>query len=203
MTVGFVVDGQAEALAYPRLFARLKVDGVTFINPLYADMQPKATPAQIVKAAASRLKLAMSRGAERQVLLIDFENRDDCPPAFADAINQTLQEFGFVKATAVVKKQCFENWLIADPQALGQMRARFDIEEGFHKLVCNTGADNISAQACLEKCCKKFGYNKRVDPVHILEKVSPEVMAINSRSFRRFLRVIGHPLYSNQSRRAA
>jgi hypothetical protein len=200
MTIGTIVDGQAEALSYPYLFKRIAIRGVSLLSPIYADMQPKATPAQIVKAAASRLNLAVARGADRQLVLLDLEDRKECPGDFAEAITKALHAAGFVNAMALVKRTCFENWLVADPDALSEMPARFDVQEWFRNAVIPNKADSVKAESLLARICHKDSYNKRSDPPRILSRAHPERIARNSRSFRRFLRLIGHPNYKSQSR---
>jgi hypothetical protein len=201
MNLGLVVDGQAEALAYPFLLRRIRIAGVAFLNPIYADMQPKATPAQIVKAASPKLKLAIDRGAHKQVLLIDFEDRNECSCTFAQTLTATLRRFGFGDAVAVVKNRRFENWLIADPEALRALPARFALNVAFINLVCPNRADNVGdAERLLGRICRNVGYNKREDPPRILQRASEVRIANNSRSFRRFLRVAGYPKYSQQSK---
>jgi hypothetical protein len=185
----------------PHLLRRIAIAGVSFLNPIYADMQPKATPAQIVKAASSKLSLAINRGADRQILLIDFEDRDGCSCTFAETLTATLRKFGFADAVAVVKQHQFENWLIADPQALQAMPARFILSSGFVNRVVPNRADNVrDAERLLTSACRNVGYNKREDPPKILQRASELRIASNSRSFRRFLRVAGYTKYANQSR---
>jgi hypothetical protein len=204
VNLGVVVDGQAEALAYPYLLRRIQIAGVSFLNPIYADMQPKATPAQIVRAASSKLALAINRGAHRQVLLIDFEDRDGCSCTFAESITASLRKFGFKDAFAVVKNRRFENWLVADVAALKQMPARFELTAGFVNMVVPNRADNVKdAEREIGRICKHVAFNKREDPAQILRRASELRLARNSRSFRRFLRLATHPAYAAQSKRPA
>jgi hypothetical protein len=201
MNVGTVVDGQAEALAYPALFRRVTIAGVSLMSPIYADMQPKATVPQIIKAASSKLKLAIDRGAHKVILLIDHEDRDGCCCTFAQSLTVGLKKFGFSNAIAVVKNRRFENWLVADIEALEKMPARFELTQAFINAVQPNRVDNVKdAERLLDGICIRVAYNKREDPPKILARASESKIARNSRSFRRFLRVAGHPAYSNQSK---
>jgi hypothetical protein len=50
---------------------------------------------------------------------------------------------------------------------------------------------------------KAEDYNKTKDAPGITAKLDPLAMALNSRSFRRLLRCLGHPDYASQSARPA
>ena len=68
--------------------------------------------------------------------------------------------------------------------------------------VDNGKADSVDALALLKQATRGDAYDKVQDAKRILEEVDVAQLAANSRSFRRFLRVIGHPEYRSQSARA-
>ncbi|MCH8961998.1 MAG: DUF4276 family protein, partial [Bacteroidetes bacterium] len=104
--------------------------------------------------------------------------------------------------TVVVKNHSFENWLIADVKALRSLRGRFKVTRSFEKKVIPNKADHVAdAEGLLNTIAVKRPYHKRRDAVHVTAVQEALEMARNSRSFRRFLRDVGHPQYLSQSKR--
>lgn len=205
MTVGLIVDGQAEPDALPILLRKLR--GVGRISrPLYADLQPKAAAGQIARKAISRVRMLRQRGAGRFILLIDREDREDCPPQMAAEIETALRrtpECRGIDVHVVVKDRRFENWLIADPDALASLRARFRVSKAFRKRVSPNKADAVAdAEELLRRASVGPAYHKRHDPAKILGAVDVARAAGNSRSLRRFLRLVGDSRYREQSKDA-
>lgn len=204
MRIGIIADGQSEVGALPLLLDKLEIPEVTIINPRFADLQPKATPAQICKAAESRIKaLIQNDNVEKIVVLIDLEDRDDCPGDWANAVTQEFRRRGFHDVIVVIKNRKFENWLISDIENIRKrMPGRIAMGEGVIRAIRGSGADSFAdAETVLDTACIGKNYNKRKDSVQICRVADPLAIAINSRSFRRFLRVVGHPSYEQQSRR--
>jgi hypothetical protein len=199
--VGIVVDGQAESQALKRLLPKIKTPRRNLTGPAYADIQPRASAAQIARSVAPKLKVLQGSGADAFVVLLDCEDAERCPPRFAREIEQALAELDWPGVDVVVKRLSFENWLIADVHALREMRARFRVTRRFEKKVSPNKADHVAdAQAELGRLCLGDAYHKRRDPVEIARHQQPRRIAENSRSFRRFLRVVGCGKYANQSR---
>jgi hypothetical protein len=198
--LGVIADGQAEVAALKELLSRIDVPGRLILSPLYADMQPLAGPDQIARAAESRLNIYRQRGCENTVILLDHENRGECPGAWALRIVDAFAKLGFHGVSVVIKQRAFENWLIGDLESLRRKHPkRYSIRDGLVDRVHVSGADNINAEALLNGCVPD-GYCKRRDAIEICKTISPLAVASVSRSFRRFLRVIGHTKYSGQSR---
>jgi hypothetical protein len=112
-----------------------------------------------------------------------------------------------LKAAIVVDGQAelqalkFENWLIAGLAALKAMPARFQVTRQFERKVSPNKADNIkNAESALKRICKGASYHKGKDAREIARHQEPRRIAENSRSFRRFLRVVGCKKYTSQSR---
>jgi hypothetical protein len=199
--VGIVVDGQAESQALRRLLPKIKAPGRNLAGPAYADIQPKASAAQIARAVLGKLKILQGGGAGAFVVLIDCEDPGRCPGVFAREIEHALAKLKWPGVHVVVKRLKFENWLIADVQALTKMRGRFRVSRAFEKRVSPNKADNVpDATAELGRLCQGTAYHKRKDPLEIAEHQEPGRIAENSRSFRRFLRVVGCKKYAHQSR---
>jgi len=206
MRIGLIADGQSEVGALPQLLNRLGIPDVIIIGPRYADLQPKATAAQIAKAAESRIRTLMAQAAvDRIVIMIDHEDRDDCPGEWARTLCQEFVGNGFDNVSVVVKNRKFENWLIADPENIQEeMPARFSFDRTVVRSIQGGGADNIEdAELILDRASIGKNYNKTKDASQICRNIEPLMVAKNSRSFRRFLRLLGHPQYRNQSIRAA
>lgn len=206
MKIGVVVDGQGEFRALPSLFPKIGSPH-TLLAPLYGDMQPFAPIPQIVGVVKSKLPILRARGAQRVLVLLDRENRNVCPGAWAtqlaDALNQDCGQLGIDKFIVVVKNSCFENWLVADPEAFTRMPRRFSLSAGALASISPNKADNIDAQRLLKAAAQGGTYSKTTDAVRILAAAEPARMAANSRSFRKLLRELEHPLYLKESIRPA
>lgn len=202
MRVGIVVDGAAESQALRPLTRRVGVpNGSRILDPVYADLQPKATAAQIARSGLRVVNLQIQRGADFVVVLIDREDLHACPSKLAGDIRLEFAKQGVTSVEVVVKNRCFENWLIADPESLRtRLTARFSVTEGFRNRVSPNRADLVSdAESLLNSIISGAEFHKLRDATRIAEVADPLRIASNSRSFRRFLRVVGCPHYVNQS----
>jgi hypothetical protein len=203
MKIGVIVDGDAEYRSLPRLLARTDAAAVV-LHPLKADIQPLAPIGQIVASVKSRLKILLARNVDLVVILLDRETREECPGAFAKSIQEKLKEMCAEPDVAVVvKNRTFENWLVADIDSLEELRGRYKVTTGHRAQIAPNRADYLDATAMIKSMTKGKDYDKVRDAVQILGIAVPERIAENSRSFRRFLRIVGHPKYLNQSRRPA
>lgn len=202
MKVGIVVDGDAESQALKLLMQRIEIEGVQWLKPAHAKMHPSSPPGRIARTAIKKVDIQRDRGADLIVVLIDREDRDECPPAFARQIKQAFAQLGYDDITVVVKNRTFENWLIADIDALKELSGLFSVTRSFERTVSPNKADNVGdAEALLKKIAVKRRFHKRHDASAITEKQQALEIARNSRSFRRFLRVVGHPQYLTQSKK--
>lgn len=203
MKIGVVVDGDAESQALKLILRKIEIPRRQLLGPAFARMHPDSPVRQIARRAIDQFKVLKSRGAERFIVLIDCETPERCPPEFAGSIARALDAKGWRNVDVVVKRLTFENWLIADVEALKEMKARWKVTKSFQQKVSPNKADNVSdPTAELNKIAKKgLAYRKRKDGLLIAERQQPLRIAANSRSFRRFLRVAGHPDYESQSRK--
>jgi len=101
----------------------------------------------------------------------------------------------------VMKNRMFENWLVSDLVAFSNQGARFRVTGGMRSAVEPNRADGADALAWLKRACIGASYAKVEDAKRILGRADPVRMAQNSRSFRRLMRVVRHPVYLTQSRR--
>lgn len=203
MRVGFVVDGESEFRSLPRLFDQLRSStGAQFERPLLAKIQPLAPVPVIARACESRIAILEQRGVDISVILFDRETRPECCGELAVAVHRLLSKFASCNIAVVVKNRCFENWLVADIDALRAQPGRFRVSRAVVRAVSRNNADQTPAVDLLKRCAKG-DYDKVRDSYRILEQAEISRIAMNSRSFRRFLRVVGHPLYTAQSRQPA
>lgn len=202
MKIGFIVDGQGEPGYFSVLLSKIKSSPHTLLTKtFYAGMQPRATPLQIARAATGAVKVLAGQ-VDKIVVLIDSEGQP-CPGTFATQIQSAFSQVHGTQITfaAVVKHRAIENWLLADPDAFNGMRARFLVEDRIVNQVANNKADHVLNPAkVLDSMAQKASYHKRNDPPKIAAHQDPLRVAKNSRSFRRFLRVLEHPIYAQQSK---
>lgn len=201
MKIGIITDGRAELHALKRLFPKLQ-DAGAIVGAFHADLQPKGTPQQMVRNALDGVHTLRHRNADRIVLLIDREDLPKCPPELARQITAAFQDFGYADVCVAVKDRALENWLIADPGALRRLGKRFKVSPRFAKHVSPNKADHVSdALGLLRRAAVKQSYHKGRDPARILEKLDVSAAAKNSRSFRRFLRLMRDSRYRTQSKK--
>jgi len=201
MKIGVISDGQAESLALGEIIKKISSRYSIMGRVLYSNIQPKSTPDQIAKSASSNIDILSSKGVDKVVVILDHEDRNDCPIDFANRIKKSLSQTASVEIDVVIKIRTFENWLISDPDGISQMKSRFGNERQLRKKVEPNKADSITkAEEELNSIIKKKNYHKRQDSKQILKSCDPYRMAKNSRSFRKFLRSLGDPAYSTQSK---
>jgi hypothetical protein len=144
----------------------------------------------------------MSKEVTDIVVLLDREDRQECPGQLAGEILDNLEIppgcFGFV----VIKDRMFENWLVADVATLRKFPGRYALSAADERRIVPDGADKLDALRIM-KGITSPSYAKVSDSRKIMEAADPMAVAANSRSFRRLLRVLGAPPYENQSRRAS
>lgn len=201
MRVGLIVEGRSEYAALPKLRESLSTEaGVTMVGPLLAAVSPTSAPAVIAREVRKHLVVLEQKGAERVVILLDKEDHALCCGERADEIAHAVRPYSRLPIFVVLKDVMFENWLIADVAALRMMPARFSITPAAVRAVAPDKADAANGYDWLQKATKGR-YEKVADAQRILAFALPRQIGANSRSFRRFLRVIGHPDYASQSKR--
>ena len=203
MKIGIIVDGDAESQALVNLVAQCSGAKTQIIKPVYADIQPKASYKQIAAKAVDRIDFLRSKNASKIVLLIDREDWDKCAVEIKKGLEDALKELGHDNVAVVVKERKFENWLIADLTALRSMPGRFVLTKAFENQVRLDRADGVvDAEKLLNSvvASRTPEYHKRRDAQAITSKQDLLRLACNSRSFRRFLRLLGHSVYAKQSK---
>lgn len=197
MKIGLLVDGQTEYQALPCIIPRLGSPH-QIRRPLYCDIQPGASPAQMAYAASKKFSILLSQEVDSIVILIDKETRQDCTVELVQAVEREarkrLAELSATVTLAVVfKVSKFENWLVADPQGLRDLAAMFENVERIEKQVAPNRADGVDALNLLKACARKRGYSKVEGALAICKHLDPIRAAANSRSLRKLLKVLECP----------
>ncbi|MFQ6029146.1 MAG: DUF4276 family protein [Dehalococcoidia bacterium] len=206
MRIGFLVEGQSEYVALPELLKRCDSPHVLLTRVLVAPVSPLGTPYQIANQLMKKIPILATRNVDKVVVLIDRENCPQCAGHRASeiriALNQRLMQKGYsLSVDVVIKNRCFENWLVADVEALREISGIFELSQATLNQIQPNKADNANAIQLLRRsCCHPHTYEKVAHSKAILSRADPNRIAANSRSFRRFLRLIDCPLYSTQSR---
>ena len=191
MRVGLVVDGQSEVDALRSLIQRINPPH-ELVGIVNARFHPEATPKLIAETIEESYGALRRRRVDRIVVLLDLEQQADCPGMRAAAIRREMIErlaSPQVTIDVVVKVTMLENWLIADPACFREMPALFPEAGRIARAVRGDRADNLDALALLNSACgPRRRYDKRRGAVAICQRMDPGRAALNSRSFRRFLR---------------
>lgn len=198
------MDGQAELQSLPQLLVQCESRYELLQKVLYADLQPLAPPGQVASVAMTRVPMFRQMKINLLVVLIDHERQPECAgdraKALEDALNQRLRASGAkFRSKVIMKHRCLENWLVADIDALRcQPRLFRSIDELVAKVEPDK-ADHVDADRLLRRVLRR-SYSKPAVAVTIMGKANPYRIARHSRSFRRFLRVLGNPRYAKQSK---
>jgi hypothetical protein len=195
MKIGLLVDGRAEYHALPHLLPRI-ASPHQIRAPLFCDIQPFANPAQIALAASKKFPILLAQGVESVVVLFDKETRPDCTVELAQAVERAAKArladlTPRVSLQVVLKVSMLENWLVADPQALGELPGMFENAARIARQVSSGRADAVNALGLLQQCCKLTRYDKVDGAVAICKKLDPTRAAAGSRSFRKLLKTLG------------
>jgi hypothetical protein len=195
MRIGLLVDGRGEYYGFPFVLPRLGSPHQV-LAPLVCDIQPFATPGQMALAASKKFPILLAKGVESIVVLIDKETRPDCTGELVQAVEREARTrlanmTSTVNLQVVFKVAMFENWLVADPQALSGLTGLFEKVERIEKQVSKGRADAADALSLLKACSSRRGYGKVDGAVAICKQLEPARAAENSRSFRKFLKVLG------------
>jgi hypothetical protein len=201
MKVGIIVEGVSEYGSLGEIFNELSDrSGNTFLKVVRGDIDPIGPCAVMAKKSSHLVRQLEARGAELIVIVLDREQRPDCPGKICQ---QIAAEFGRYAGTAtvqaVLKDRTYENWLAAASKSLKSQNKRFKLSKADVRKVAPNKADSVDGADFFRKVTLG-DYDKVADSKRILKKAAVAEIADNSRSFRRFLRIIGDPAYSAQSR---
>ena len=203
MRVGLIVEGQAEYSAIPALVPTLRsATGHTIVGPTLAPVHPTSAPEVLARGCRNAVGVLELKRVELIVVLLD---KEDCPCCSGDRavdLERALSRVSQVAVKVVLKHRTFENWLISDIEAVKANPGRFTVTVGAARRVSPNKADHVDGIAWLSQASGGT-YEKVADARRILDRASIDAIGANSRSFRRFLRVLNHPTYVHQSSRPA
>jgi hypothetical protein len=206
MKTAVIVEGVGEYKGLPHVIEKLRNRSKnTHLRPVRIAVSPNSPPAKIARECVKAMKVASALGATRAVLLIDREQVQRCPGEIASELEAEIErQYGSsLPVSVVIKDRSFENWLIADLQALRSQPARYSIKNSHVGKVEPNKADGCAALKLLNSAALKDPFHKIDDAARICERMDVSAAARNSRSFRHFLHVMGDPEYGKQCRRPA
>lgn len=204
MNTYILVEGEEEVNAMNEI---VKNAGFKFKVDILK-VHPKENPKKIVIYAKKKIEIILQNNFKKIVILLDLEDRE-CAVEEARKLEKAFIEMSIMKEIykkynfhpeenlkVVIKVRKFENWLIADSKSLSNLKG-FTITRSFENKA--KYADN---QEDAESLLKSIGtYRKGKEDLAIAKKADPLKIAQHSRSFRRFLRELGHLSYLNQSKK--
>ncbi len=201
MKIGLIVDGESELKSLPFVVGAMKLGARTCVwKPILAKMTPLAPLPVLVRGLIPSVRQLEGRAADRIVVLVDRESRTECSCKIASELNCRLRAITDVDTAVVVKDRMYENWLVADCEALAGQPRRFNLTGADRNRIVPDRADSVDGLAIIKRACVGASYNKVQDSQRIMQRADPLRAAFNSRSFRRLLRVLGHEAYRRQSR---
>ena len=187
--LGFVVEDISGIEAVPALLTEL---GLDHANPMCFRGQPtqcdQATLRRFIKEKITRIVLlVMRKQVDKIIVVIDLEDRVDCPGIFADFINRNIIDelirsysyCGYPRICTVVSNRTFENWLISDPPGIKRLSfIRRDISSAI-----GNNADGKDAISLLKRAYSRTRkYIKTRDAAKIAQKVRVDLNEVRSRS---------------------
>lgn len=201
MRIGIICDGDAESQVLRLLTKQVRNKNTYIANPVYANMQPKSSCKQIVKASDSAISLLKQQQVEKIIVIIDFEDKNDCCIRCVRELNSEYQKcYQDINLIVVIKYRRFENWLISDYKAVASLKKFAGIKQKA-RYIAPDKADHVEdATKLLNSICNGGEYTKRKDAFAICKKSNIDEMAKNSRSFRKFLRECNYQKYQRQSK---
>ena len=203
MKIAVITEGVSEYKSLPRLYPQIASQSPNIvIQTMKVNVSPDAPPAIIARECKSRLLIAADCGAARAVIVLDRERQVDCSGAIAANIASALTQVGRpqLNVQVVLKDRAFENWLIADLDALIKQPKRFKVTQSTRKRIEPNKADKCDALAILNAATMGDHYDKVPDSQRICQNVAVDKAAANSRSFRHFLHVMEYGAYKQQCR---
>jgi len=202
VNIAIITEGVSEYRSIPLLYPQLnRRSGNRIVATMRVNVSPLAPDKVIAHKCAPLLVAAKAKSAERVVVLLDREQRDECAGDIASSLEFAISARSPGPIICVVlKDRTYENWLLADVDALAAQPGRFRLTQGLVKAVQPDRADSCTGIQLLGKAAIKVPYSKVEDSVRICRKMDLGRASQHSRSLRRFLRIIDDAAYLEQSR---
>lgn len=192
MRIGIIVDGREEQNTFGIITSKIAIENIQILTPVYAPLAPKATPLQIAKALESRIKILCTKDVDKIVVTIDLEDLQECPGERALAIQKAIEKLGYIHVEVVIKNRKFENWLIGDIENLSGIK-HFSVSKAFAMQLKNCDAIPDAVKELSKIKANRLHYSKTKDGAALAKNINPIKIAQNSRSFKKFMKVICHP----------
>ncbi|WP_436773191.1 DUF4276 family protein [Yinghuangia sp. YIM S09857] len=204
MKVAIITEGESEYRSLPHLYKQISAHtGYDFVPTLKVNIPPFIPLPQLARACASRIKIAQASGADVIIFVFDREQDQMCPGALAGEREKAFRKYfgDQLDVRFVYKNRMFENWLIADVDALKVQTSRFNVSSAVVRAVSPNKADSCDALEILKRMAVKKPYDKVLDAERICRRMDVLKAAKNSRSFRHFLHVLKHETYAMQCKK--
>ena len=203
MRIAILTEGISEfkslPLLYPQLHAHMPARS-KIVKTLKINVQPDAHYAQVI--ASCRPSLAVARSVSDKILvLLDREQQQRCPGHLADELERAFnKENGDGTVRVVLKDRTYENWLIADLDALRAHPGRFMVDNSAEKKIMPNKADSLNGLSQIKRMMRNGEYSKTQDSERICRTADVRNMGQHSRSFRHFLHLLGYEPYRDECR---
>jgi hypothetical protein len=202
--IAIITEGVSEYRNLPQLYEQICAGSPhQVVQTLKINVSPDAPPPVVARESKSRLLVAARSGAQCAIVILDRENQTDCPGLIATQIEAALNRAcgGAILVRVVLKDRAFENWLIADLDALEAQPKRFKVAAAARRKVESNKADVLNGTALIKSVVVGGHYDKVADSQRICARMDVLKAASHSRSFRHLLHVFQHPQYAHQCRR--
>ena len=203
MRIALLTEGVSEYRNLGPLMSQVRErTGHTYLAPTRVVMCPGSNAAKIARACQAGLKIAKSKRADLVVVLLDRETDSRCPGIVAAEIEGAIAKTcSDMQVRVCLKDRMLENWLVADPDALAQHSARYEVTHALRRKVAPNRADRVDATGMIKKAVRAPSqYEKVADSELILKSLDVARAAQNSRSLRHFLHSLGDAAFSENCR---
>ncbi|WP_442929677.1 DUF4276 family protein [Micromonospora sp. WMMC250] len=206
MKVAILTEGDSEFSALPHLANQFReACSLSSYRVIKVAVTPDAPVGQVARQCAERARVAALAGADFVVVLLDREQQADCCGLIAESIRSGMLRYcealNQIRLAVVLKDRKFENWLVADLEALRAQPARFNVTAALSRSVSPNKADSTDAELLIKRAAIGSSYDKRADAGRICRQMDILRAGANSRSFRHLLHVLEHPTYKDQCKR--
>lgn len=203
MKVVVITEGESEYACLPKLESQIMArTELSTMKVLKLNVQPDGPPAKIARSLKEKLFPMLVGRFDLVILLIDREQQSATCGTIASQVQAEIVRLcgPALPIKVALKDRSFENWVIADLEALHSQSARYRITRAHRAKVEPNKADGTDALRLLNDAAVGASYDKVKDGVRWAHRTSVARMALHSRSFRHLLHILGDHEYSTQCR---